>query len=61
MAERRDTIDRDAFYIALDELNYGGVNKFTTSPTKRLVKHHEHTVEQKFRFKEEHQEASKIG
>lgn len=54
MAERRDTIDRDAFYIAIDELNYGGVKKFETSPTKRLVKHHEHTVEQKFKFKQEH-------
>lgn len=54
MAQRRGTIDRDAFYIAIDELNYGGVKKFESSPTKRLVKHHEHTVEQKFKFKQEH-------
>ena len=48
-------IDRDAFYEAIDELNYGGVSKFDVSPTRRLVKHHTHTVEQKEKFKSEHQ------
>ena len=42
---QREGIDRDAFYEAIDELNYGGISKFEVSPTRRLVKHHNHTVE----------------
>ena len=51
---QREGIDRDAFYEAIDELNYGGINKFEVSPTRRIVKHHNHTEEQKEKFKSEH-------
>lgn len=54
LEEQRNNIDRDAFYEAIDELNYGGISKFEQSPTRRLVKHHTHTVEQKEKFKSEH-------
>ena len=37
---QRQGIDPEAFYEAIDELNYGGISKFEVSPTKRLVKHH---------------------
>lgn len=37
---QRQGIDPEAFYEAIDELNYGGISKFDVSPTKRLVKHH---------------------
>ena len=50
----RANIDRDAFYEAMDELNYGGVSKFGVSPSYRLVMHGHHTVEQKEKFKSEH-------
>ena len=55
MKGERDNIDREAFYEAIDELNYGGISKFCVSPTRRLVNHHNHTVEQKEKFKSEHQ------
>ena len=45
MTYQREGIDREAFYEAIDELNYGGIHKFESSPTRRLVKHHNHTVE----------------
>ena len=61
MQDERHDIDRDAFYEAIDELNYGGVHKFDVSPTRRLVKHHTHTVEQKEKFKSEHQAPSQKG
>ena len=61
LAVQRENIDKDAFYAAIEDLNYGGVEKFTTSPTKRLVKHHEHIVEQKFKFRDEHQKTSNVG
>ena len=50
----RQSIDREAFYEAIDELNYGGICKFDVAPTTRLVSHHTHTVEQKEKFKSEH-------
>ena len=50
----RQGIDREAFYEAIDELNYGGISKFEVAPTTRLVSHHTHTVEQKEKFKSEH-------
>ena len=53
--------DGDAFYEAIDELNYGGISKFEMSPTRRLVKHHNHTVEQKEKFKDEHQAPTSKG
>lgn len=61
LEEQRHNIDRDAFYEAIDELNYGGVTKFEVSPTRRLVKHHNHTVEQKEKFKAEHQAPTQKG
>ena len=54
LEQARLNIDRDAFYEAMEDLNYGGIQKFEVSPTRRLVKHHTHTVEQKEKFKEEH-------
>ena len=45
----------------MDELNYGGVSKFGVSPSYRLVMHGHHTVEQKEKFKSEHQHASRKG
>lgn len=53
MESQRAGIDPEAFYEAIDELNYGGISKFGVSPTKRLVKHHVNTVEQKTKFREE--------
>lgn len=50
LQSERLNIDPEAFYEAIDELNYGGITKFDVSPTKRLVKHHTHTVEQKQKF-----------
>ena len=57
----RQNIDREAFYEAIDELNYGRVSKFGVSPTYRLVMHHTHTVEQKEKFREEHQAPTRKG
>ena len=57
----RQNIDPEAFYEAIDELNYGGISKFDVSPTKRLVKHHNHTVEQKKKFRSEHQAPTQKG
>jgi len=50
----RAGIDREAFYEAMDELNFGGIVKFDEAHTTRLVSHHNHTVEQKEKFKSEH-------
>ena len=61
MKGERDNIDREAFYEAIDELNYGGISKFCVSPTRRLVNHHNHTVEQKEKFKSEHQAPTEKG
>ena len=57
----RAGIDRDAFYEAMDELNYGGVTKFGVSPSYRLYQHFNHTVDQKEKFRSEHQHASRLG
>lgn len=51
----RAQVDREAFYEAMEELNFGGICKFEVAPTTRLVSHHNHTVEQKEKFKSEHQ------
>ena len=45
----------------MDELNFGGVCKFEVAPTTRLVSHHNHTVEQKEKFKSEHQAPTQKG
>ena len=42
-------------------MNYGGISKFCVSPPRRLVNHHNHTVEQKEKFKSEHQAPTKMG
>ena len=47
-------MDQDAFYEEINKLNYEGVDRYESSPTKRLVKHHKHTVEHKEKFLEEH-------
>ena len=57
----RATIDRDAFYEAMEDLNFGGICKFDVAPTTRLVSHHNHTVEQKQKFKSVHQAPSSKG
>ena len=54
-------MDQDAFYEEIDKLNYDGVDRYQSSPTKRLVKHHKHTVEHKGKFLKEHQHPSEVG
>ena len=61
LEEQREQVDQEAFYDELNKLNYDGVDRFDSSPTKRLVKHHKHTVEHKGKFLQEHQHASKLG
>jgi len=54
LEDQRELVDKEAFYDEMNKLNYDGVDRYESSPTKRLVKHHKHTVDHKEKFLEEH-------